>query len=154
MEEIEQKTIPEELLCGACGSIFQRAVTITCCASTVCRACAVKKLMQDKTCWNGHSTGAEDLVNDYRTREKVNQYKKRTSDQGGSSTPSKKIKGETNAEAKPKCEINNDQTEDAGLENFRTEYARGMMDSSSEYVEDTASTEELSVKKECDKDTT
>ena len=142
MDEVEHKNIPGELLCGACGNIFQRAVTITCCASTVCRACAVKKLMQDKTCWNGHSTGAEDLVNDYRTRDMVNQYKKRENDHDGSPTPSKKMKEETNlsrvqsecnTEAKPKCKINNDPTEEPGLENFRTECERGILDRSSEY---------------------
>ncbi len=70
------------LLCPLCGLLFTQAVMTPCCAKTVCKPCAVDRLVRSKTCWFGDcemkvridERAEAGLIVDHRARSQVDEF--------------------------------------------------------------------------------
>jgi len=64
--------------CEICKEICKRGVSVKCCGTKACRACATKKVTSTRSCWNESCRvpmKTDDLINDENLRTAVNNFK-------------------------------------------------------------------------------
>ena len=69
--------VPASIRCRLCGEACKRGVSLACCSTISCRACATKSITTVRTCWGcGQTTSTAALVNDEQLRLNVERFNK------------------------------------------------------------------------------
>jgi len=69
--------VPASIRCRLCGEACKRGVSLACCSTISCRACATKSITTIRTCWGcGQTTSTAALVNDEQLRQNVERFNK------------------------------------------------------------------------------
>ena len=69
--------VPPSIRCRLCGEACKRGVSLACCSTISCRACATKSITTVRTCWGcGQTTSTAALVNDEQLRLNVERFNK------------------------------------------------------------------------------
>ena len=69
--------VPASIRCRLCGEACKRGVSLACCSTISCRACATKSITTVRTCWScGQTTSTAALVNDEQLRLNVERFNK------------------------------------------------------------------------------
>merc|ERR1711953_1538752 len=69
--------VPPSIRCRLCGEACKRGVSLACCSTISCRACATKSITTVRTCWGcGQTTSTAALVNDEQLRQNVERFNK------------------------------------------------------------------------------
>ena len=69
--------VPASIRCRLCGEVCKRGVSLPCCSTIACRACATKSITTVRTCWGcGQTTSTAALVNDQQLRQNVERFNK------------------------------------------------------------------------------
>ena len=69
--------VPESIQCRLCLEVCKRGVSLPCCSTIACRACATKRITTTRTCWGcGQSTSTAALVNNEQLRQNVEKFNK------------------------------------------------------------------------------
>ena len=99
--------VPRSIQCRICSEPCKRGVSLPCCSTISCRACATKSITTTRTCWScGQATNTQALVNDEQLRQNVERFNKgewvpseqeetnQNCDNGDLAPPAKKFRGE------------------------------------------------------------